>query len=139
VVALSPEIEALGRLKIGDRVAGLADGMEGLRPQSGAFGEYVSVDGGMAFKMPDTMTMAEGASMPLRVATASMALFHSLGLESSMLETPTKEKLTVLVYGGATSTGTMAIQLLKKCGVTVLTTCSPGSQGLVESFGADKW
>lgn len=113
--------------------------MEGLRPQGGAFGEYVSVDGGMAFKMPDSMTMAQGASMPLRVATACMALFHSLGLDATMLETPIKEKLNVLVYGGATSTGTMAIQLLKRCGVTVLTTCSPSSEKLVQSFGADKW
>jgi NADPH:quinone reductase-like Zn-dependent oxidoreductase len=132
-------VEAQGRIKCGDRVAGLADGMEGLRPQSGAFAEYVSVDGGMCFKMPEGMTFAEGASMPLRIVTACMALFGSLEVPSELLQSPTtKDKLTVLVYGGATSTGTAAIQLLSRCGVTVVTTCSTGSMTMVEGYGADK-
>jgi NADPH:quinone reductase-like Zn-dependent oxidoreductase len=139
VVAVSPEVAAAGRIQCGDRVAGLADGMEGLRPQSGAFAEYVSVDGGMCFKMPPEMTFAEGASMPLRIVTACMALFGSLEVPSELLQNPTtKDKLTVLVYGGATSTGTAAIQLLSRCGVNVITTCSAGSMAMVESYGADK-
>jgi NADPH:quinone reductase-like Zn-dependent oxidoreductase len=113
--------------------------MEGLRPQSGAFAEYVSVDGGMCFKMPPEMSFAEGASMPLRIVTACMALFGSLEVPSELLQSPTtKDKLTVLVYGGATSTGTAAIQLLNRCGVNVITTCSAGSMAMVESYGADK-
>jgi NADPH:quinone reductase-like Zn-dependent oxidoreductase len=132
-------VAATGRIKCGDRVAGLADGMEGLRPQSGAFAEYVLVDGGMCFKMPEGMTFAEGASMPLRIVTACMALFGSLEVPSELLQSPTtKDKLTVLVYGGATSTGTAAIQLLSRCGVTVITTCSIGSMAMVEGYGADK-
>lgn len=113
--------------------------MEGLRPQSGAFAEYVSIDGGMCFKMPQAMSFAEGASMPLRIVTACMALFGSLELPSELLQSPTtKDKLTVLVYGGATSTGTAAIQLLNRCGVNVITTCSVGSMPMVENYGADK-
>lgn len=101
---------AAGRIKCGDHVPGLADGIEGLRPQGGAFGEYVSIDGGMAFKMPPEMSFAEGASMPLRIITACMALFGSLELPAELLQSPTTEdKLEVLVYGGATSTGTAAI------------------------------
>ncbi|EME40775.1 hypothetical protein DOTSEDRAFT_65424 [Dothistroma septosporum NZE10] len=138
VVAVGEDIEAAGRIKVGDRVAGLADGMEGLRPQSGAFAEYVAVDGGMAFKMPESMSFAEGASMPLRIVTACMALFYSLELPAELLEKPTHDPFPVLVYGGATSTGTLAIQLLKRCGLVVLTTCSKASTALVESFGADK-
>lgn len=138
-MGVSPEVEAAGRIKCGDRVAGLADGMEGLRPQSGAFAEYVSVDGGMCFKMPQDMTFAEGASMPLRIVTACMALFGSLEVPSELLQSPTtKDPLTVLVYGGATSTGTAAIQLLGRCGVTVVTTCSKSSMAMVEGYGADK-
>lgn len=77
--------------------------------------------------------------MPLRIVTACMALFGSLGVPSELLQSPTtKDKLTVLVYGGATSTGTAAIQLLSRCGVNVITTCSAGSMAMVESYGADK-
>lgn len=112
--------------------------MEGLRPQSGAFAEYVSIDGGMAFKMPPEMSFAEGASMPLRIVTACMALFGSLELPAELLQSPTtKDKLEVLIYGGATSTGTAAIQLLKRCGINVIATCSRSSMEMVESYGAN--
>ncbi|PLN83558.1 chaperonin 10-like protein [Aspergillus taichungensis] len=123
VVAMGADVAAAGRLHLGDRVAGAADGMEGLRPQSGAFAEYVSMDGDMALQMPDNMSFAEGAGMGLRIATASMAIFHS--------------SFPVLVWGGSTSTGTMAIQLLKRCGLKILTTCSPGHFDLVREYGAD--
>ncbi|KAB8238393.1 zinc-binding alcohol dehydrogenase family protein [Aspergillus alliaceus] len=151
IVAMGAEVVAAGRLHLGDRIAGAAEGMEGLRPQSGAFAEYVSVDGGMALQMPDGMSFAEGAGAGLRIATASMALFHSLGLPAERLRTALDPKTqednsdieataaanTVLVYGGATSTGTMAIQLLKRCGMRVITTCSPRNFDLVRSYGAD--
>ncbi|KAE8150737.1 hypothetical protein BDV25DRAFT_129350 [Aspergillus avenaceus] len=150
IVAMGTDVVKAGRLHIGDRIAGAAEGMEGLRPQSGAFAEYVSVDGGMALHMPDDMTFAEGAGAGLRIATASMALFHSLGLPAERLQTPVDPwsqegdtaaiaaANTVLVYGGATSTGTMAIQLLKRCGMRVITTCSPRNYDLVRSYGADE-
>lgn len=137
VVAMGADVARSGRLRLGDRVAGAAEGMEGLRPQSGAFAEYVSIDGGMALKMPDEMSFAVGAGMGLRIATAGMAIFHSLGLSAELLEKPSQESFDVLVYGGTTSTGTMAIQLLKRCGARVITTCSPRNFDLARSYGAD--
>lgn len=134
---MGAEVVAAGRLKLGDRVAGGADGMEAFRPQSGAFAEYASVDGIMVFKLPEDMSFEVGAGMPLRIATSAMALFHSLQLPSSLLKKPAEEPFDVLVYGGATSTGTMAIQILKKCGLRVITTCSPRNFDLVRSYGAD--
>lgn len=115
--------------------------MEAVRPRSGAFAEYSSVHGDMVFKLPEGMSFAVGAGMPLRIATAALALFHSLGLPSELLdEKQTKggESFDVLVYGGATSTGTMAIQLLKICGLRVITTCSPKNFELVRGYGADE-
>ena len=136
-MALGEQVAAEGRLKLGDRVAGVSDGMEKLRPQSGSFAEYASIDAGMAFKMPDDMSFEVGASFGLRIATSSMAIFHSLGIGMDLLKKPAEKPFDVLVYGGATSTGTMAIQLLKRCGLHVIATCSPRSQELVRSFGAD--
>ena len=115
--------------------------MEAVRPRSGAFAEYASVHGDMVFKLPEGMSFAVGASMPLRTATAALALFHSLGLPSELLDEQHKkqgESFDVLVYGGATSTGTMAIQLLKMCGLRVITTCSPKNFELVKDYGADE-
>lgn len=136
---MGSDVAATGRLKLGDRVCGSADGMEGLRPQSGAFAEYASMDGGMALKMPDDMSFETGAGMGLRIATAGMALFHSMGISPELLENPATgdQVFDVLVYGGATSTGTLAIQLLKHCGLRVITTCSPRNFDLVKSYGAD--
>ncbi|KAI1503276.1 putative alcohol dehydrogenase [Biscogniauxia marginata] len=137
VVAMGAEVVASGRLKIGDRVCGATEGMEGLRPLSGTFAEYVSLDGGMALKMPDDMSFEVGAGMGLRIATSGMALFYSLGIPTQLLTKPAERPFDVLVYGGATSTGTMAIQLLKRCGLRVITTCSPPNFDLVKSYGAD--
>lgn len=136
---MGKDVAATGRLKLGDRVCGSADGMEGLRPQSGAFAEYASMDGGMALRMPDDMTFETGAGMGLRIATAGMALFHSMGISAELLKKPARgdEVFDVLVYGGATATGTLAIQLLKHCGLRVIATCSPQSFELVKSYGAD--
>ncbi|CAJ2513374.1 Uu.00g014930.m01.CDS01 [Anthostomella pinea] len=138
VVAIGAVVASSNRLKIGDRVCGATEGMEGLRPQSGTFAEYVSLDGGMALKMPDNMSFEVGAGMGLRIATSGMALFYSLGIPAQLLKTPAKEPFDVLVYGGATATGTMAIQLLKRCGLRVITTCSPRNFDLVKSYGADE-
>jgi len=134
---MGAEIVADGRLKIGDRVAGAADGMEALRPQSGAFAEYVSIDGIMTLKLPDSMSFEVGASMGLRIATSAMAIFHSLQIPRTLVQKPAEVPFDVLVYGGATATGTMAIELLKRCGARVITTCSPRNFDLVRSYGAD--
>ena len=115
--------------------------MEAMRPRSGAFAEYASVHGDMVFKLPEGMSLAVGAGMPLRIATAALALFHSLGLPSELLDEHYQkqgEAFDVLVYGGATSTGTMAIQLLKRCGLRVITTCSPKNFELAKGYGADE-
>jgi NADPH:quinone reductase-like Zn-dependent oxidoreductase len=134
---MGKDIVAEGRIKLGDRVCGACDGMEALRPQSGAFAEYASVDGIMALKMPDGMSFEVGAGMPLRIATSVMAIFHSLQLPMELLHKPAEQPFPILVYGGATSTGTFAIQLLKRMGARVITTCSPHSNDLVRSYGAD--
>ncbi|KAF5855191.1 hypothetical protein ETB97_009745 [Aspergillus alliaceus] len=50
---------------------------------------------------------------------------------------PIKDAQHLLIYGGSTATGTLAIQFAKLSGYRVLTTCSPRSFELVKSLGAD--
>ncbi|KAK6845889.1 alcohol dehydrogenase [Apiospora arundinis] len=127
LVAMGKDVAATGRLKLGDRVCGSADGMEGLRPQSGAFAEYASMNGGMVLKMPDDMSFETGAGMGLRIATAAMALFHSMGISPKLLEKPATgdEVFDVLVY---------AAQVLRS-------TCHhdlfPRNFDMVKGYGAD--
>ena len=100
-------------LAIGDRVCGSADGMSRLRPLGGGFAQYVSLPGDMALKIPNNVTSEAAAAYGTALASAGIALFYSLKIPAKLLEEPAKVPFPVLVYGGSTSTGTMAIQLLK--------------------------
>ena len=100
-------------LKIGDRVCGSADGMSRSRPLGGAFAQYVSLPGDLAVKIPDDLSFEAAAAYGTALASTCMALFYSLKIPTKFLEKPAETPFPVLVYGGSTSTGTMAIQLLK--------------------------
>ncbi|KAK7921532.1 alcohol dehydrogenase [Apiospora marii] len=129
--------------RIGDRVCGSASGMNKLKPLGGAFADYVTLPADMAIRMPESMSMEEGAALGTAVGSACMALFWSLGIDPALLtarpRAPADEEqqaTKVLVYGGSTCTGTMAMQLLRRCGFRVLTTCSPHNFELARAFGA---
>ncbi|KAK0383742.1 hypothetical protein NLU13_9653 [Sarocladium strictum] len=153
-------------LKVGDRVSGVVMGMNPLRPHIGAFAQHTAVSAYAAVKIPDDWTFAQGAAGVGGVAwdTVPWALFHSLGLPpgpeleplnskgppppqlpgakipivSKFTSGPgTKPPTTVLVNGGASFTGTCAIQLLKLAGYNVVATCSASSSEMVRSYGAD--
>lgn len=124
VVALGSDASAAGRLKVGDRVAGFVHGMNKLRPDVGAFAEYVGATAELVLKLPDTMTFEEAAGLGLGVATAALALFGELKVPASLEQLGKAEAPPVshdqedkgkfvLVAGGSTATGTRAIQLLK--------------------------
>jgi NADPH:quinone reductase-like Zn-dependent oxidoreductase len=100
-------------LKVGDRVCGSADGMSRERPAGGAFAEYVSLPGDLALKIPESVSFEEAAALGTGLASAGIALFYSLGLPASYLDKPAEKPFPVLIYGGSSATGTMAIQLLK--------------------------
>jgi NADPH:quinone reductase-like Zn-dependent oxidoreductase len=46
------------------------------------------------------------------------------------------DKTPLLIYGGSTATGALAIQYAKLSGATVIATCSPHSFAYVKSLGA---
>lgn len=142
VVAIGPGLDQHGArggdIAVGDRVCGSASGMNKLKPLGGAFAEYVTLPADVALKVPDSMSMEDAAALGTAVASACMAMFWSLEMDTSLLSTPANETepQKVLVYGGSTCTGTMIIQLLRLCGFHVIATCSPRNFDLVRSFGA---
>jgi NADPH:quinone reductase-like Zn-dependent oxidoreductase len=83
------------------------------RPWAGAFTEYILEEADMAWRIPDNLSWEEAASMGNAVTSSvGMALWWSLKLRGTP-ESPIPEPQYVLVYGGASASGTFAIQLLK--------------------------
>ncbi len=120
---------AVSLFKPGDRVyyAGSL-----LRPGSNA--ELQLVDERIAGPWPRGLSAAEAAAIPLTGLTASEALFERLGI--SLTGDAGK---SLLVIGGAGGVGSLAIQLGKLAGLTVVATASrPESSAWCRDLGADE-
>ena len=76
--------------------------------EDGAFAEFAMVKDGHLAKIPDGMSWEEVASMGAGVTTIGQALYHELKLPWPT--EPTKEPFFILINGGSTATGTLAIQ-----------------------------
>ncbi|KAI1117105.1 putative zinc-binding dehydrogenase family oxidoreductase [Nemania sp. NC0429] len=135
VEEIGPDATKYG-LKIGDRVCAAIMGMNPLEPSHGAFAEHVGAHGSALLKIPAAMSFEQASALCTCFMTCGLALFQSLQLPGDPLS-PSAKRLPVLVYGGATATGTAAIQLLRLAGFAPVVTCSPHSYELVKSYGAD--
>ena len=127
------------RITPGQRVLGLAVGAEKSRNRAaeGAFQHYVVLMQHMVSPIPDSLPFEQAAVLPLTLSTAATGLFQRdhLGL-ALPTSNPTEQRQTVLIWGGSTSVGSNAIQLVKNAGYRVLTTASPRNFDYVRSLGA---
>ncbi|TPX13569.1 uncharacterized protein E0L32_006040 [Thyridium curvatum] len=131
--------EGVTRFNVGDRILGFTTGLNHAEKTAGAFAEFALARENASCRLPGALAFTEACSMGVAVAAAGLAIFQAPGLRLSMPQaegTQGREKATILVSGGATATGTMAIQLLKIAGYTPIVTCSPGNNALCESYGA---
>ena len=159
VVAIGPAVNPAREkghhdlLCIGDRVCGGVHGSNPLRPLVGAFSTYVAAFGDCVLKVPQATNWEQAAALGGAVpGTLGLALVESLGLDIGPRKSADKP-VYVLVYGGSTASGTLAIQLLNlqvrssentrcdtndpdRSGYNVITTCSPHNFDLVKSYGA---
>lgn len=90
---------------VGDKVCALLAG--------GGYAEKVAAPSGQVFALPDRLSLLEGAALPEAMATAWSNLVGLGRLRAG-------ERL--LVHGGASGVGTMAIQLARMLGAEVLAT-----------------
>lgn len=79
--------------------------------EDGAFAEHVAAKASVTAKIPDSMSFEEAATFGVGVTTVGQALYQSLGLPYPT--EPTNDKIHLLIYGGSTATGTLAIQYAK--------------------------
>ncbi|GAA6002797.1 hypothetical protein JCM10207_007687 [Rhodosporidiobolus poonsookiae] len=125
--------EGVTNLKQGDRVAAFVHG--GLWEDEGSFAEYIKTEASLVWRVADSVSFEEAAaSGGIAPWTAIQALFFRLGLNTP--QNPTDSKEPVLVWGGSTSVGLYAIQLLKLAGYTVISTASEKNFELLKEFGA---
>ncbi|WP_424466846.1 NAD(P)H-quinone oxidoreductase [Pseudoclavibacter helvolus] len=119
VVALGASVTAW---KVGDYVVALLPG--------GGYADRVAVDEGLVLPMPRRVDLVEAAGLPEAVATVWSNLFMSAELRGGE---------TLLVHGGTSGVGTIAIQLAAALGVTVYATAgSPEKVAVTEQLGATK-
>ncbi|KIM99671.1 hypothetical protein OIDMADRAFT_42719 [Oidiodendron maius Zn] len=104
--------------KKGDRVCGFAHGGNAVQLEDGAFADF-----------------QEAATLGIRMSTVGQVLYQSLKLAPP--SDPVAQPEPLLIYGGSTATGTLAIQMAKLSNYQVITTCSPHNHDLVKSLGAD--
>lgn len=91
---------------LGQKVCALCNG--------GGYAEFVAVPAGQCLPVPDGYDMAEAAALPETLFTVWTNLFErAYAVEDDV----------VLVHGGTSGIGTMAISLCNLFGVTIIVTC----------------
>jgi putative PIG3 family NAD(P)H quinone oxidoreductase len=90
---------------VGDRVCALLTG--------GGYAELVAVPSGQLLPVPDGVDLVEAAGLPEVACTVWSNVFMTAGLQRGE---------TLLVHGGSSGIGTMAIQLAKALGAQVAVT-----------------
>jgi len=100
-------------LKVGDRVFGAVHGSNPACPQSGSFADYIAAYADFVFVAPESMSWETAAAFGgIGIGTIGVALFYSLKPPGT-IESPAEKPSYVLVSGGASASGTMAIQCLR--------------------------
>ena len=117
VLAIGPEARTRRPdIQLGDLVCGAVFGSNPIDHGSGSFCDYVSVPADLLIRLPTGY--AGGAAAALggtSFSTLRLALWDSLPLTGTPTRPLDRAKPVphVLVYGGSTATGTMALQLLR--------------------------
>lgn len=104
-------------------------------PDHGAFQKYALAQSEGVIALPDALSLEEGAIFPLAVLTA-LSGWTTIGIPLDTKYTP-QDKQAVLIWGGASSVGTFAVQSAKSLGFTVYTTASSKHHEYLERLGAD--
>jgi len=124
-------------LECSGRVAALGEGVDGWAVgdevcallAGGGYAEQVAVPAGQLLPLPAGVSLPDAAGLPEAACTVYSNVFRSAALEPEE---------TLLVHGGASGIGTMAIQLAREQGARVV--CTAGAPDKLErcrELGAD--
>lgn len=124
---------------VGDRVTLFQPGDEvyyaGALNRPGCYAEYQLVEEAIIALKPKTLSFAEAAALPLTTITAWEALFDRLGVS---LDPEENRGDSLLIINAAGGVGSIASQLAKHVGLTVIGTASrPETQAWALAHGCD--
>lgn len=111
------------KFQIGERVFFHSD-----LSKNGVFAEYAKAKYNVVARIPNNVKYAEAAAVLCSGLTAYQAIYRKINLTG---------KKNILIHAGAGGVGSIAIQLAKLAGLTVITTVSEHKKKIVESLGAD--
>lgn len=118
IVAVGPDVAAD---PIGQQVCALVSG--------GGYAEYCVAPLGQCLPVPEGLSMAEAAAMPETAFTVWTNVFDRGQAQAGE---------TILIHGGTSGIGTMAIALCKLFGLTVIVTCGADDKcAAARALGAD--
>jgi NADPH:quinone reductase-like Zn-dependent oxidoreductase len=137
IEAVGPEVDVF---KIGDRVVvqkGL--GPASADPKYGVYQQYALAKTPYVSKLEDKTSLDDASASIANVATVVAALTLVMGLERPLLSAKSNSiGKKLLVYGGSTSLGGLAIQYASQAGYIVVTTSSPKNKAAVKAAGPAK-
>lgn len=114
--------EGVARELLGQPVCALVPG--------GGYAEYAVVHADMCLPVPEGLSMVEAAAMPETLFTVWTNVFE---------RAYARDGETLLVHGGTSGIGTMAISLAKLFGLNIIVTCGSDDKcARAEHLGADK-
>ncbi|THU83296.1 GroES-like protein [Dendrothele bispora CBS 962.96] len=136
VVELGQEVDE-EFIQPGHRVASFVHGAVDL---NGSFAEYLVSPAHLLIKIPDHLSFENAAQVPIASLTACQCLFKSLSLPVPLEKTDQHTDSTtigdILIWGGNTSVGRIAIQLAKMSGVKrIVSTSSPENFEALKKLG----
>jgi NADPH:quinone reductase-like Zn-dependent oxidoreductase len=122
--------EVAGRVDgVGSGITGVSDGDRLVAlTRFGGYADTVVVPSALAFKVPDDLSDAEAAAVPVNYLTAALALYRMASLNPGE---------TVLVHNAGGGVGIAATQLARLRRATVIGTASAIKHDALRSFGVE--
>jgi len=111
---------AANALHPGDRVVALAS--------FGAYAELVACPAATVFRLPDGISFADAAAIPVNYVTAYHSMFHMGNLQPGD---------RILIHGAAGGVGVAAVQLARARGLVTFGTAGPTKQDYLRQAGVD--
>jgi len=112
---------AVDQLRVGDAVCALLPG--------GGYADYAVADQGLCMPVPARISLRDAAGLPETVVTVWANLFEDGQLRAGE---------TLLIHGATSGIGTMAIQMAKAHGASVMATASSDAKcAAAKALGAD--
>ncbi|KAF1841245.1 GroES-like protein [Cucurbitaria berberidis CBS 394.84] len=136
VVEVGPDVK---NLKVGDKVFGFTWRNQAEKAQQ----EYCTAEEWLFAKLPEGITMSEAVTLPDNFVTVFHTLITDLGIETPWPKpkeyVPENVDTPILIWGGSSSVGQFAIQILRYYGYTsILATASRKHHVKLQDLGAQE-